>query len=751
MDVKAILAQMTQEEKAGLLSGLDVWRLKAVERLQVPSIMMADGPHGLRKQRDQADHLGLHQSEPAVCFPTACASACSFDRALIHELAAAIGEEARAADVQVVLGPGINIKRSPLCGRNFEYFSEDPLLAGELAAAWIEGLQSRGVAASLKHFAVNNQESRRMTMDAQVDMATLREIYLRGFELAIKKAKPGTVMCSYNRINGLYSSENPWLLRQLLRDEWGYEGATVSDWGAVNDHVAGVAAGMDIEMPSVSQESDKALLKALAEGRISQQAVDQAAERVLGLIDSTSSNLPALPPFSLEQHHHLARNIARDSLVLLKNEGLLPIRAGQQVAFIGEYAHGPRYQGGGSSHINAYKLTGALEAVRSVSQVGYARGYDSQLAGTDQTLLDEALALARVSDTCVLFLGLPEAMESEGFDRQHLSLPDNQLQLVEEVCKACQQVAVVLHAGAPVTLPFLEKIDALLLAYLGGEAVGGATVDILYGAVNPSGKLAETWPLRLEDTPAYLNFPGDGHQVRYGEGRYVGYRWYDKRDVTPLFPFGYGLSYSSFAYSKLHLSPQQLAEDEEVVVKVDVTNTGPVAGKESLQLYVAPLHQPGRPVRELRGFDKLSLAPGETKTASFRLNREAFAYWEERLPGWYAPGGEYQIQIGASSRDIRLSATISLSAPEPLPLDIDMNTTIGDLLAIPKYAQQLAPLVEQAVAMLAPQGGDQAIMPPEAMQAMMQDLPLRGVKLFTAGLLPEGFLEQLIDELRQLP
>lgn len=436
-------------------------------------------------------------------------------------------------------------------------------------------------------------------------------------------------------------------------------------------------------------------------------------------------------------------------MVLLKNDGLLPIKGGQSVAFIGEYADKPRYQGGGSSHINAYKLTGALEAVRSVAQVKYAKGFDSR-GENDRQLLDEAVALARQSDLCVLFLGLPEADESEGFDREHLSLPDNQLRLVDEICKHCKQVAVVLHVGAPVMLPFLDKIQALLLAYLGGEAVGGAAVDILYGAVSPSGKLAETWPCRLEDTPAYLNFPGNGTTVRYDEGVYVGYRWYEKRDIAPLFPFGYGLSYTRFEYSDLNLNADNITQSDELTVTVSVTNAGYRAGKESVQLYVAPEGQPLRPLKELKGFDKVSLEPGETKSLSFTLSAQDFAYWEERLPGWYAPGGQYRVMIGASSQDIRLSAPVTLEAPAPLPLDINMNTPLGELLARPQYAQALMPLVAQAQAMMMPPGEGNEIMPAEAMEGMMKDLPLRGVALFAGDMLPEGFLTGLIDQLRAL-
>lgn len=748
MNVEQILNELSLEEKASLLSGRDVWRLKGIERLGVPSIMMTDGPHGLRKQKDESDHLGLNESEPAVCFPTASASACSFDRELLFELGAAIADEARAQGVQVVLGPGINIKRSPLCGRNFEYFSEDPLVSGELGAALIEGLQSRQVGASLKHFALNNQEGRRMTVDVLADERTKREIYLRAFEIAVKKARPWTVMCSYNRIDGVYSSENPWLLNELLRDEWGFEGLTVTDWGACNDHVAGVAAGMDLEMPSTTDLNDRQLVAAVREGRIPMEAVDKAARNVLNLIQKATQPV-AERPFSLEGHHHLARKAARDCTVLLKNEGLLPIRGGQKVAFIGEFAEAPRYQGGGSSHINAHRLTGALEAVRSVDSVRYARGYDSLSGAVAPELLGEAESLARESDLCVLFLGLPEAMESEGFDRRHLKLPENQLQLVDRVCAACKQVVAVLHVGAPVELPFLDRLQGLLCAYLGGEAVGGAVVDLLYGAVSPSAKLAESWPLRLEHTPSHLNFPGNGREVRYDEGIYVGYRWYEKRALPTLFPFGHGLSYTQFEYSNLKLDTAKLGQDGRLTVELEVKNTGKVAGKETVQLYVAPDNHALRPLKELRGFEKLELAPGESKKARFVLDKQAFSYWEERIKGFRAPGGVYRILVGASSQDIRLKAEVEMEAPAPLPLKPDLNTPIGEIMAVPELAQKLEPLVTQLTQALAPPDDGPGIIPAGALQEMLADMPLRSIKAFAGHMLAEGQLEELVESMRK--
>ena len=752
MDIEKLLKEMTLEEKASLLTGLDMWHFKGIERLNVPSIMVADGPHGLRKQAGDSDHLDMGGSVAATCFPTACAAACSFDRNLLGQLGEAIGKEARQEHVQVVLGPGANIKRSPLCGRNFEYFSEDPCLSGELAAAWIQGVESQGAGSSLKHFAVNNQETRRMSIDAQVSLRALREIYLASFERAVKKGKPGTVMCSYNRVNGVYASQNPWLLTQVLRREWGFEGATITDWGAFSDHAAGVAAGMDIEMPSVNTTHDQQLVKAVKEGLISEELITSAAERVLKLIKKYTEDLPEVQPFTLEEHHHLARKASRETMVLLKNDGpLLPLAGSKRIAFIGEFAQAPRYQGGGSSHINAYKLTSALEAVRSVQEVSYAKGYHSSSNSSDPNLIREAVEQARASYACVIFIGLPDASESEGFDRNHLRLPDNQLALVDAVCAVCARVAVVLHTGAPVLLPFYNKVQAILCAYLGGQAVGGATVDILFGAVNPCGKLPETWPMRLEGNPSYLSFPGDGTKVRYEEDIFVGYRWYDKRRMSVRFPFGYGLSYTGFSYSNLRLNRETLAQGDSLQVLVDVDNTGLRAGKEIVQLYVqAPKGNVPRADRELRAFEKVPLEPGQTKTVSFTLNKRDFSYWEERIEDFYAPGGSYVILIGASSVDIRLRKAVLLEAPEALPLHVDIDTPLGDILAVPKYAAVLQPVIDMAMHAISPAEGTAGIMPPEALAAMFKEMPLRGIEMFAGDMVQPGMIEDLAAQLRMM-
>ncbi|MHC1786763.1 MAG: beta-glucosidase [Christensenellales bacterium] len=752
MKAEELLKKMTLREKVSLLTGLDFWHLKGIARLGVPSLLLTDGPHGLRKQEGDSDHLGLGGSVPATCFPAACATACSFDRDLLSRMGEAIGDEARKEGVAVVLGPGANIKRSPLCGRNFEYFSEDPCLSGEMATGWIQGLQRRGVGSSLKHFAVNNQETRRMSIDVRVSMRALREIYLASFERAVKQGKPATVMCSYNRVNGVYASEHPWLLSQVLRREWGYRGAAITDWGACNDHTAGVAAGMDIEMPSLGPAHDRQLLAALRKGRISQDAVDAAAGRVLRLIMKYGAPSPKPRPFTMDEHHHLARRISRETMVLLKNDGgTLPLKGSQRVAFIGEFAQSPRFQGGGSSHIKAWRVLGALEAVRSVQAVSYARGFDSRGDAPDERLMGEAVSLARESEVCVLFLGLPEQHESEGSDRRHMDLPENQLRLVDAVCGVCGQVVVVLHTGAPLSLPFADKVQAILCAYLGGQAVGGATVDLLFGAVSPSGKLAETWPVHLEDNPSYLSFPGGPDSVRYDEDIFVGYRWYDKRRLAPRYPFGHGLSYTHFHYSGLTLDQDTLAPGGQLRVSVVIRNDGGMAGKEVVQLYVEnPEDGVARPLRELRGFEKASLAPGEEKTLSFALGPRDFSYWEDRIGGFHAPGGAYRILIGASSADIRLAAPLTLLPPEPLPLKVSINTPIGDLLAIPKYAAVLKPLIDMAMGSLPQDGDEGGFMSPEALAQMLRDMPLRAVNLMSGGLVPPGLMASLVSELRKI-
>ena len=749
MDIQRIISEMTLEEKTALLSGKDFWHLKGVERLGIPEIMVTDGPHGLRKQAGTSDHLGLNASVPATAFPTAAATACSFDRELIYEMGEALGEMCQQEDVAVILGPGTNIKRSPLCGRNFEYFSEDPYLAGEMAAALILGVQSKNVGTSVKHFAMNNQETRRMSVSVLADERTKREIYLAPFETAIKKGKPWTVMCSYNKIGGVYSSENRRLLNDLLRGEWGFEGMTMTDWGACSDHIEGVRAGMDLAMPSLGDSADKQLADAVRDGVLDEKYVNEAVERVLNVIQKFTENRKKDPDFFLGAQHHQARKIARESAVLLKNDGVLPLKSKGKIAFIGAFAETPRYQGGGSSHINASEITSALQAVRSVAKVEYAKGYSIDTDQVNPELQAEAVALAKKADVAVLFVGLTDAYESEGYDRSHMRMPENQNALIDAVCAVNDRVVVVLHNGSPVEMPWADKVGGILEMYLGGQAVGGAAVDLLFGAVSPSGKLAETFPMHLEDNPSYLNFPGNGDQVEYREGIYVGYRWYDTRKMPVRWAFGHGLSYTQFEYSNLRVNKEKIAQGEGVHVAIDVKNVGHMGAKEVVQLYVHSAHDGvARPEQELKGFEKVYIAPGKTETVEFELNPRAFAYYESAIRDWYVEGGAYEIRIGASSRDVRAAKTIEIEAGKPIPVRVTMDTTFGDLMKIPGSQPILQPVMGGMMAQFGGVPEDDSMS--GMMDAMVGFMPLHALKSFGGGQVSDKMLEEMIAALNRI-
>ncbi|WP_217597454.1 beta-glucosidase [Cohnella sp. GbtcB17] len=750
-DIRGLIAQMTLEEKAGICSGLDFWHMKGVERLGIPSIMLTDGPHGLRKQKASADHLGLFDSVPATCFPSAAGLASSWDRELIRKVGVALGEECQAEDVAVLLGPGANIKRSPLCGRNFEYFSEDPFLSSRMAASHIEGVQSQGVGTSLKHFAANNQEHRRMTGDSVVHERTLREIYLASFEFAVKEAQPWTVMCSYNKVNGTYASENEYLLTDILKDEWGHEGFVVSDWGAVNEREAGLAAGLELEMPASGGAGDRSIVEAVRGGKLLEEKLDRAVERLLRIVFMAADHKKEGATYDAEAHHALAREVARESMVLLKNEGgILPLRKDGKLAVIGELAAKPRYQGGGSSHIKPTKLEDIREELaRSAGEgarIAYAQGYDLQSDALDAALVEEAKRAAADAEVAVIFAGLPDRYESEGFDRTHLRLPDNQVALIRAVAEAQPNVVVVLSNGAPVEMPWLGSAKGLLEAYLGGQALGGAIADLLFGDANPSGKLAETFPLRLAHNPSQLNFPGEGDRVEYKEGLFVGYRYYDAKEIEPLFPFGYGLSYSTFEYGNLAVGKPAIRDDETVTVTVDVTNTGSRAGKEIVQLYVRDVQSTViRPFKELKGFAKVELQPGETKAVSFTLDRRAFAYYNVDLKDWHVESGEFEILVGRSSRDIAVSGTIAVESTVVLQPIFHRNSTVGDLMGDPAAQALVMDWIGKTPfgAMAADPDGESA----EMMQAMMKYLPLRGLVGFSGGALGEDDLDGLLKRL----
>lgn len=744
MDVKSAVRAMTLEEKAGMCSGSDLWHLKGVERLGIPSVMVTDGPHGLRKQTGSSDHLGINASAQAICFPTAASLASTFDRDLVRSVGEALGDECQAEDVAVILGPGANIKRSPLCGRNFEYYSEDPYLTGEMASAHIQGVQSRNVGASLKHFAVNNQETRRMTVDARLDERTLREIYLSGFEAAVRQAKPWTVMGSYNLINGLHGCENPHTLTEILRDTWGFDGYVMTDWGAMNDKIASVKAGLELQMPG-DLSADQKLVRAVTDGTLDEAILDRACARILSITMRYVENRRPETKFDYDAHHALARRVESEACVLLKNDGALPIKPGAKVALIGKFAEEPAYQGGGSSHINPYQVESAIWAFREYpGTVVYAQGYGTQRDEADAALAQEAVKAASEADVAIVFAGMPEGFESEGFDRRHLYLPDCQNALISAVADAQKNTVVVLHNSSAVAMPWIGKVSAVIEAYLGGEAVGGAICDVVTGTVNPSGKLAETFPLRIEDTPAYLFFPGYEDVVEYREGIFIGYRYYDAKKLDVLFPFGHGLSYTTFAYSNLALSADAMTDEEKLIVTCAITNTGTVFGKEAAQLYITR-KTPGIPraVRELKGFEKVALAPGETKTVHFMLEKRAFAYFNVNLNDWQVDEGVYGVEIGASSRDIRLEGELYVRPVKPLVRPFTLNSTLGELLQNPASA----PVVGSFLKAFAPseENADSS----EGMGVSMIDLlggmPLRAMIGFSQGAFTEEQAQAMLN------
>ncbi len=685
-DIKKLVSQMTLEEKAGLCSGLDFWHTKGVARLGIPPVMLSDGPHGLRKQETGGDHLGIGESIRATCFPAACATASSFDESLLERLGDALGRQCQAKDLAVLLGPGVNIKRSPLCGRNFEYISEDPYLSGKLGAAWIRGLQAHHVGASLKHFACNNQEFSRMGCSSEVDERTLREIYLTPFEIAVKEGKPSTVMCAYNKLNGTFCSENKRLLTDILRTEWGFDGAVVTDWGAAADRVKGILAGEDLEMPDSGGENDALIVRAVREGKLDEALVDQAVENILQFVFDYTENRVPDAAYDLDAYHTLAVEMETECAVLLENNGVLPLRAGQKVAYIGAYAEAPRYQGSGSSRVNASRVTSALETARDKGRdVTYVQGFPGEGDVLDEAELEKAVEAAKNAEVAVVFAGLPDSFESEGFDRTHMRLPDCQNKLIAAVSAVQPNTVVVLHNGSAVECPWADQVAAVLEMYLGGQGVGQAADALLWGEANPSGRLAETFPLHLEDNPSYLNYGGDGKKVRYAEGIYVGYRYYEKKKMPVRWAFGHGLSYTSFAYENLRTDKTSFADGEKLIVSVDVRNTGAMAGKEVVQLYVADRNgTPNRPLKEFHAFQKVYLEPGEVKTVSMVLTDRSLSYYDADLGDWYAPSGTYAILVGHASDDIRLETEVQFQTAKLLPFEVSSSTTIGELLADPR-------------------------------------------------------------------
>lgn len=669
-----LIAKMTLEEKAAILSGASEWESRAIKRLDLPSIFFSDGPHGVRKQEGAGDHLGLNASVPATCFPTAATVANSWDESLGEELGKALGEEAAALGVDVLLGPGLNIKRSPLCGRNFEYFSEDPYLAGKMAASYVKGIQSRGVYACPKHFAVNSQEERRMAMNSVLDERTLREIYLTGFEIAVKEAKAKTIMSSYNEINGVYANENEHLLLEILRDEWGFDGIVVTDWGASNDHVKAVACRSNVEMPAPGLDPAREIIAAIEDGTLKMQELDACVDDLLdAVLYLAQSRKNHKKEFDREAHHELARKAARESIVMLKNgpEGLLPLKENAKVVLIGDFAITPRYQGAGSSMVNPTKVETMSEEIRNypLNCVGCVQGY-RRTGEADEALKKAALDLAGMADVVIYCFGLDELSESEGLDRTHMRIPQNQIELLEALVKVNPNIVGVLSAGSSIEMPWHYCCKSILHGYLGGQAGAGAMLDVLTGRANPSGRLSETYPIRYEDTPAFRNFPATERNSEYRESIFVGYRYFDTSKVRVQYPFGYGLSYTSFEYSDLNVS--------EDGASFTVKNTGDMDGAEVAQLYVAaPKGKIFRPDKELKGFAKVFLKAGESKTVRIPFDDKTFRYWNTKTGGWEVEAGEYAICIGANVSDIRLKGSVTKAGTaEDMPYDA---------LSMPKY------------------------------------------------------------------
>jgi beta-glucosidase len=757
LDVERLVGELTLDEKASLTSGSSFWWTVGVERLGIPSIMVSDGPHGLRTQPGVGDHVGLGGSVPATCFPTASATASAWDPELLRRIGAAIGREARATGVSVVLGPGVNIKRSPLCGRNFEYVSEDPYLSGELGAAITEGIQSAGVGTSLKHYAANNQEDDRQRVDVRVSERVLREIYLPAFERIVTGARPWTVMCSYNKVNGASASENTWLLTTVLREEWGFEGLVISDWGAVYHRLPALRAGLDLEMPP-NPRSPGAVADAVQSGELEESALDDRVKAVLRLVDramQTGAASGAGEPFDVDAHHALAREAAAASVVLLKNhDGLLPLATGARVAVVGELARTPRFQGAGSSQVNPTRVDSILDAVTAAYPgAEYAAGYRVQTGfrpdpgdldeAAAAALREEAVAAARDADVVVMVVGLGPAEEYEGFDRTHLDLPANQLATLRAVAEAnAHIVALVVNGSAVLLGEVRERAQAVLECWLAGQAAGSGVVDVLTGVVNPSGRLAETVPRRLQDSPSFLGFPGDSSVVTYGEGLFVGYRGFDAMDREVEYPFGYGLSYTTFELSDLAVATSGSAVDGDLAatVEVTVTNTGAVEGAEVVQVYVRDAEATvARPVRELAGFAKVRLGPGDDRRVRIDLVQRAFELWSERLGRWAVEAGEFVVEVGRHSRDLPLEASVTVDAP-PIALPLGPGSSLHEWVADPVGRVLLAEAAAQGV---------HDVLADEDVLMVIGSMPMSSLAAFdgmTVG--PEG-LDELVAEYRR--
>lgn len=730
-----LINQLTLKEKAALVSGKDSWYTATIERLGLKPMMMSDGPSGLRKQVGTSEQTNINDSVEAVCFPASALTACSFDRERLNQLGEHLGVAAKAEKLGVLLGPGINLKRSPLAGRNFEYFSEDPYLVGELAAAYVKGVQSEGAGVSVKHFAANNREDQRFTSSSNIDERTLRELYLATFEKIVKQADPATIMCSYNEINGTLNSQNQRLLTKILRDEWGFKGLVMSDWGAVADHTAAVKAGLDLEMPGKGTESVDEIVAAVEDGSLPKKDLDRAVNRVLKMIKNWQpDDADQSGSYDMDEQHEFARKLATDSFVLLKNEHhVLPVNEGEKLAVIGELAEKPRYQGSGSSHVNAHHLVTPLAAINQVRpDATYVAGYSLATDDVNSTAVAEAVSAAKFADKVIIFAGYPERMESEGFDKTSIDLPANQNQLIDAVSQVNDQVIVVLQNGSAIRTPWIDKVAATLETYLAGEAVGEATWDVLSGNVNPSGKLAETFPLRLEDTPSYLTFDADPDEENYREGLFMGYHYYDKKKQPVQFPFGFGLSYTTFKYDDLQLK----VGADHVSGSLRVTNTGSRSGAEAVQIYVGNrTSRIEKPVKTLVNFVKVSLAAGEEKVVTFDLDQRAFSWYNPKIANWQLDNGAYEILVGSSSADIRLNKMIELNWTPERPIKVDQRTYIGDLIKQDKFAEAVKQAgLSDIFSKLADDNDPTA--------KMFQNMPLRAAT--TMGVSPEK-INELIE------
>jgi beta-glucosidase len=757
IDISNLVKRMTLEEKAALCTGASPWATTPVKRLGIPELSFSDGPHGVRKVVDVDDLI--NGSLPATCFPTASCTASSWDVNLIHSMGRALAEECIALQVDVVLGPGTNMKRTPLGGRNFEYFSEDPYLAGQMAASFIKGVQSQGVGTSLKHYATNNQETRRMTVSAEIDERTLREIYLPAFEIAVKTAQPWTVMCAYNKLNAVYASENHKLLVDILKDEWGFDGFVISDWGAVHDRVAALRAGLDLEMPGPRDMRVKQVVEAVRAGELSESILDEAVRRILVIVYK-AAQAPKSDSFDKAAHHALARMIAADGMVLLKNNGILPLNSPRTIAVVGRSAQEAYFQGGGSSHNNPTQLDNPFEELQKLAggaKISYTEGYHDG-DRFDQNLIDLAVKNAQVADVALVYIALPKTKESEGYDRSDLDLTRQQIALIKAITNVQPRTVVILNNGAPVVMSeWIDGTAAVLEAWMMGQAGGGAIADILFGKVNPSGKLAETFPIRLVDTPAYINFPGGNDQVFYGEGIFIGYRYYDAREMPVLFPFGFGMSYTTFAYSNPKVSSSTFKDEDGLTVSVDVTNSGKTVGKEVVQVYVHD-HKSTlvRPPKELKGFSKVELQPGETKTATIALDFRSFAYYHPGYKRWISEDGQFDILIGASSNDIRFSQTVTLQSTQVLPSLLNHDSTLRDWMEDPRGKSVIEPVLQQVIAKIQGlaiegQGGGGRI--DQGFTNYLMGLPLRDVLHFQEAVLtvsPEELVDSLLASVGQI-